>query len=81
MEPMRPKVSYFFVVSVPGTTFDYTPYQSPTVTVKGGGIKKITDKYLVHGNMSIHEKMDKIINAHKRKTRRRGNTRKYKAWN
>ena len=81
-EPMRPKVSYFFVVSVPGTTFNYTPYQSSTVIVKGGGIKKITDKdkYIVPGSMSIHEKMDKIINAHKRKTKRRGKTRKYKEW-
>jgi len=81
MNPMRPAVDYFFVVSVPGTTFNYTPYQSSTITIKGGGIKKISDKYLVHGSMSIHEKMDKIMNLHKRKTRRRGKTRKYKVWN
>jgi len=79
----NPVIKFWFIVSNPNTAVDYTPYRSKQVRITGGGIKKLTDKdkYVVHGNMSIHEKMDKIMSLHKRKTkRRRGKTRKYKAW-
>jgi len=79
----NPTIKFWFIVSKPNTAVDYTPYGSRQVKVTGGGIKKLTDKdkYVVHGNMSIHEKMDKIMSLHKRKTkRRRGKTKKYKAW-
>ena len=79
----NPAVKFWFIVSKPNTTVDYTPYMSEPVRIRGGGIKKITDKdkYVVHGNMSIHDKMDKIMGMHKKKTKRKrkqGKTKRYK---
>jgi len=79
---MNPSIQFWFIVSPPNTTVDYTPYRSTQVKISGGGIKKLTDKdkYVVHGNMSIHEKMDKIMRLHKNKTKRKKGTKKYKKW-
>jgi hypothetical protein len=81
---ISPKIDFYFVVSQPGTIVDYTPYRSSRITIEGGGKQMLTDKdrYLVSGNQSIHVKMDKIMAAHKRKTKRkpkRKKTRKYKS--